>query len=54
MSIQSVALAEGGVLLGYNMNETSGTNLADFSGNSLRLLEVLPTARPLCQVWPPR
>jgi hypothetical protein len=35
MSIQSVALAEGGVLLGYNMNETSGTNLADFSGNSL-------------------
>ncbi len=35
MSVQSVALAEGGVVVGYNGTETSGTTLADFGPNNL-------------------
>lgn len=35
MSFQTIALAEGGVVVGYNGLETSGTVLDDFSANNL-------------------
>jgi len=35
MSVSSLALSLGGLVVGYKLDESSGTSLADFSGNAL-------------------